>query len=155
MIVFSGGHPLYDDEQDLPFGEADALEYRFRAQYRDVLQHIALITDGRARTTAETVAHLQVHLKPLIAEIGRPLTLTLVTSPYHMRRLYYLAEESIRPSLSHLVAHVQGSLTNASFDWGVIAHPQTASDFSRARYGIGLYLQELSKLYGGRDTGEF
>jgi DUF218 domain-containing protein len=155
MVLFSGGHPIYDDEQDLPFGEADALACRFLQQYSSVPEHVAVLTDGRARTTAETIAHLRLHLGPLVARIGSPVTVTLITSPYHMRRLYYLADESLFPSLAHLVKTVQGSLSNASFDWGVIAQPRAAADLALAKYGIRVYVEELAKLYGGRATGEF
>lgn len=154
LVILSGGHPIFDDEQDLPFGEADALAERFMLQYPDRPESLTLRIDNRARTTAETVAHMRVHLQPLVVGLKRPAILTLVTSPYHMRRLYYLVTQALI-RMSHLVGGVQGSLSTASFDWAVVANPQSDAQFALAEYGVGLYLIEIAKLYGGRATGEF
>lgn len=154
LVIFSGGHPIFDDEQDLPFGEADALAERYLRQYPTVPDSVQLRVDNRARTTAESVAHMRIHLQPLVRLRGRPVTLTLVTSPYHMRRFRFLVSAALN-TMGHLVRRVQGSLSTASFDWSVISNPRSPEELKLARYGVGLYALELAKLYGGRATGEF
>lgn len=154
LVVFSGGHPIFDDEQDLPFSEADALAERYLIQFPTIPSSVKLRVDNRARTTAESVAHMKIHLQRVVRERGRPVVLTLVTSPYHMRRFRFLVSASL-DTMGNLVEQVQGSLSTASFDWGLISNPRSPDQLRLARYGIGVYTLELAKLYGGRATGEF
>jgi len=101
------------------FGEADALMHRFRSQYPGVPPDVRLHVDGRARTTAETIAHLQTHLQPLVTELGRPVVLTLVTLavPY--------AQVLLPGALSARTARSHGS-----------ARPSTCRDLGRLRPNV-------------------
>jgi hypothetical protein len=81
-----------------------------------------------------------------------PLGVIAVTSPYHMQRLMLLCDATYEGK-THVVGWVRGVLATSSFDKNVFSSPKF--DPERRRYGIGVYVQELFKLYGGRVTGEF
>jgi hypothetical protein len=69
-----------------------------------------------------------------------------------MQRLLLLCDATYERK-THVVAWVKGVLATASFDKNVFLSPKF--DPERRRYGIGVYVQELFKLYGGRVIGEF
>jgi uncharacterized SAM-binding protein YcdF (DUF218 family) len=149
-IILSGGHPLYDPDQPLAMGEADAMAYYLESKTVD--QSITVLRDSRARSTAETLLHVWPELVQLAVAKRGPLDMVVVTSPYHMRRLLTLCDAFFEDR-THVVRSVKGILSTASFDRNVFF----SKDFDpvRRRYGIGVYVQEIFKLYGGRVTGEF
>jgi hypothetical protein len=69
-----------------------------------------------------------------------------------MQRLMLLCDATYEGK-AHVVGWVKGVLATSSFDRNVFLSPEF--DPERRRYGVGVYVQELFKLYGGRVTGEF
>jgi hypothetical protein len=69
-----------------------------------------------------------------------------------MRRLLALCDAFFE-GREHVVESVRGAISTASFDRNVFFSPDF--DPERRKYGIGVYVQEMFKLYGGRVTGEF
>jgi DUF218 domain-containing protein len=150
VVILSGGHPVYEANQPLAMGEADAMAYYLESKTID--RAVAVVRDSRARTTLETLVHIWPNLVQLAVAKRRPLRIIGVTSPYHMRRLLALCDAGFE-DCEHVVQWVKGAISTASFDRNVFFSPDF--DPERRKYGIGVYVQEIFKLYGGRVTGEF
>ncbi|WP_158544553.1 ElyC/SanA/YdcF family protein [Blastococcus sp. TBT05-19] len=149
-IILSGSHPVYDVDQPLAIGEAEAMAYYLESKTLD--RSIRVYRENRALTSSETLFHALPDLVRLAFEKGRALQVIVVTSPYHMRRMMHLWDH-VYADRSHVVRQVTGLRSTSQYDRNVFFGPAFGSD--ARRYGIGIYVQELLKLYGGRVTGEF
>lgn len=150
VVILSGNHPIYDAAQTLPIGEAEAMDYYLRKRLGTVSVETRLET--RARTTLETFTHTLSDMTALRQQLGRPVKLVAVTAPYHMHRV--LRQLAVfYETRRNIVGSFSGKLSTAGFDYNVFSdRPMPEADRVS---GIGFYVQELMKLYGGRATGEF
>lgn len=150
VVILSGNHPIYDASQTLPIGEAEAMDYYLRKRLGVVSVETRLET--RARTTLESFTHTLSDMVALRQQLGRPVKLVAVTAPYHMHRV--LRQLTVfYETRRNIVGSFSGKLSTAGFDYNVFSN-RPMPDADRVS-GIGFYIQELMKLYGGRATGEF
>ena len=151
-VILSGMHPFHDEERRLGFGEADAMRY-YLEETKGFHSTEKVIVEDRARNTRETATHIIPDLQRICLETGRPLRLVLVTSPYHMRRFFFLMTHCLR-DFSEIIQSIRCSPSATAFDLQLFYDPDRFSEDKR-RYGILLYIQEFFKLIGGRAVGEF
>lgn len=149
-IYLSGHSPYYakNEHEPLPLTEALAmavylidLKPEFGISWND------LIIDPRPHCTLEHTLFSALTLRHLATQKNRPLTVLIVTSPYHLRRTWLI------------------------FKWFAINHPNVIGKIrctmSETKQGLGkdewftnqagiiAYMTEYWKIYGGRVTGEF
>ncbi len=151
--ILSGFHPAYDLDQELQIGEAEAMDYYLRVIKGLGDSGAEVILESRARNTRETAVHILPDLQQMFFAKKRPLNIILVTSPYHMRRFYFLVNKGLQEYM-HIVGSITGATSTASFDRRTLIDAAKQSR-DRRRYGMGVYIQEFFKIIGGRVTGEF
>jgi hypothetical protein len=152
LVILSGNHPSYDINQELQIGEAEAMDYylRYIKGLSDI--EVEIILESRARNSRETSIHILPDLQRLYFDKGRPLNIILATSPYHMRRFYFLINKGLQ-DYKHIVNSIKGVTSTASFDLRML-YDVTEPAGKRRRYGMGVYIQEFFKIIGARVTGE-
>jgi transcriptional regulator with XRE-family HTH domain len=113
----------------------------FKIQWED------LIVDPRATSTIESVQLAERRLAGEARLAQRPLTVLIVTSPYHLRRT-----ELMLRRLALKRPNIIGEIRTASSETraGI-----GKTEWHRHRDGVAAYLTEYWAIYGGRVAGEF
>lgn len=152
-FVLSGGCPEYDKDKHLPIAEADAMHYYLTAVKRITDKDAEIYVERRPRNTRETVFHSMEIFQCIRQKKKRPINVCLVTSSYHMRRLY-LTMRLAAQARPDLIKKIFCATAPTTIDWNVLL---TASKNSKKRrkFAFGAYVSEYFKLLGGRATGEF
>jgi uncharacterized SAM-binding protein YcdF (DUF218 family) len=152
-LLLSGGRAVYDSTEEWVACEADAMAHYLKAiRKRDGDR---VIVDNRARTTFETAMHSVVAGMDLATELGRPITVIVVTSAYHVRRSYLIFDR-ILAGFRNIVQNLRIFRAASHIgDWHTVTQPLIQVENNDRRYAVGLFVVEYLKLIGGRASGEF
>jgi len=142
-VFLSGNLPRYDVERKNVLSEAAAMAIYLRDVFSPKILPDRLIVDERPTNTRENIVMSQGVMEALRAR--RPLSIAIVTSPYHMRRAYLmcLAFKSNHP---HLIGEVFRVTAESAY---------LRDNWFKTQKGVGHYLSEYWKLHGGRVVGQF
>jgi hypothetical protein len=149
-IFLSGDSPYYAKDEDTPTPLTEALAmavYLVDKRPDFGVCWADLIVDSRARCTHESVHFSRSALVEARSQQDHPLSIMIVTSPYHLRRarLMWLKFQRENPDLvAELHRKASGAKENLLPDRWYL-DPQ----------GVEAYMTECWKIHGGRATGEF
>lgn len=152
LMILTGGQPSYEaGEQPVPIAEAEAMEYYLKTKLREDEINPSIVREGRAQNSLETVIHTLPHIRSLSGDLGRQVTVALVTSPYHMRRFLFTflrAEDTFGGG----VARTLPVLASTTIDRSLLV--DDSASVERRVFGLSVYIQEYVKLVTGRAIGE-
>ncbi len=150
-VILAGLAPL-DGTSAVPVSEADAMLYYLREERHFDTSQLELVLDHRATDTTESLHHALGPIREKAHQLGRPVNVGLVTGPYHMRRMYYIAQHHWTP-FAHAIGSIQPLPSGSSIDLRVLLDRSPAS-LERRNYGFRVFIQEYLKLIGGRFVAE-
>jgi hypothetical protein len=150
-VVLAGLAPL-DQTSTVPVSEADAMLYYLEHERHFDTTSIELVLDRRAADTGESIQHALGPIREKAYQLRRAVNVGLVTGPYHMRRMYYIAQHHWSP-FAHVIASISPMPSGSSFDLRVLLDQSPAS-LERRTYGFRVFIQEYLKLLGGRVVAE-
>ncbi|MHB8243571.1 MAG: YdcF family protein [Solirubrobacteraceae bacterium] len=151
-VILAGLAPL-DGTSTVPVSEADAMLYYLREERHFDTDQLDLVLDHRATDTTESLQHALRPIREKAHQLGRAAHIGLITGPYHMRRMYYIAQRHWSP-YAHAIGSIQPLPSGSSIDLRVLLDRSPAS-LERRNYGFRVFIQEYLKLIGGRVVAEF
>ncbi len=157
VIYLCGGFPQYESVNPLPVSEADILYHYYRNSIADdkFLAAKKVVIERRPRNYLEMAACMLNSLRGLRANLGRPVRIGLVTSPYGMRRLLWVFESYYKTSIPHIVESFVPIVATSEHLGRYMLFDRFSTHPNDSRYKYEVFVTEYLKLIGGRIAGEF
>jgi hypothetical protein len=150
-VILAGLAPL-DQTSTTPISEADAMLYYLREERNFDASQLDVILDHRATDITEALQHALGPIREKAHFNERPVHVGLITGPYQMRRMYYIAQRCWASS-AHAIASISPLPSGSSIDLRVLLDQSEPSQ-ERRTYGFRVFIQEYIKLIGGRVVAE-